>query len=401
MRLVFISYEYPPLKTPQSIRWNEILKRIAGEEIEVFTITNNVNHGSKYYDPNFRSGFEKLVLRKGFYSGQKKSYNDKELSSSASYTLYSQVKKELKKYIPFDKSIVWAFLSLKSTLREIERIKPDIVISSAPPFGSLILGILVKKITKIQYKWVIDLGDPWSFASDRVWTKLSRTIVEYLERQIFSTANSIFLTTKSTLEKYKKLSLIPNDVNVHIIYQAANIRDNSELISKVKESFVYTGTFYENIREPFNLYDACYRAQTKLLIAGPIGENFFPQKERELPYISMLGNLCQEDAIKLQYSAKALVFIDNTNSTQLPGKIFEYLLTGLPILCIGTSSQSPLKEIDINDYPIVFCENTPESIELGIKEIEQKEKCSSNLLFDFTWEKRVQQVKAILNDMIN
>ncbi len=393
MKILFISFEFPFIKTPQSIRWNELLTRaiVAGHDVSVFSPPENPKNS--FFDKNFNHHPLIKTLAPPKISAPEicTTRKSKEYIGLGG-RLFRALKARAKASIPFDKSFIWALKSRKILLDILERESFDIVISSSPPFGPLFLGNYLKNKFNDNIKHIADLGDPWSFASDRKLSSLMFSLVAYLERHCLGKADWILVTTRRTLEKYRDLGIIGSTQNTTVIYQAADIQTCP--VQDASHDLVYTGMFYEGIREPFNLYKACSLAKRKLTIAGPISARFMPESE-DTASVEFLGNLARPAALELQKSAKILVFIDNKNSTQLPGKIFEYMATGRPIICIGSSQKSPIRELDFSDYPIVFSEDSIDEI-LRSMDVLARSPVSAGAVSGHTWDARFHMLEEVI-----
>lgn len=398
MKILFISYEYQPIKTPQSIRWKNILENLCdineNAEINIFTKTHNKN---PFHDQSFISNFEKKIYadrRINKEQEQEQEQTKNKQKNKKQYIL--KIKEKIKEKLPLDASLWWAFKTRKNARAICSKVQPNIIITSAPPFGSLVVGYFLKKYYKNNIKWIIDLGDPWSFASDRKLSKPIFKIIKKIESVLINKCDGLVLTTNATLKKYKSLGILKRQIPVLILPQGFSpLSSHITINTEVKNDLVYTGRFYEKIREPFELYSAVKSTNRKLIIAGNHQPEFQPSLENTC--ITSLGNLPHEEAMKLQLSASVLIYIDNKDSTQLPGKIFEYLATYKPILCIGSSTNSPIHEINFGSYPIYFCNNKSKSISdalMKISTFDSTAKASSKL--PHRWEDRAIDLNNFL-----
>lgn len=403
MKISFISYEYQPIKTPQSLRWQKLLLNLAAlrpVSIRVFNAPALID--SPFYDKNFSSDFEVEVFSPPPTPVEAERTPTSPIPSSPRRKkpvnkLLNWFKTEVKKRLPFDKSFLWAFKARVSFLSFLEHNKPDIIISSSPPFGAMILAWFAKKHYKEEVKWICDLGDPWSFASDRKLGPLMKIFIEWLERHILTSADHIIVTNERTKSIYAQVLRIDKS-RFSVIYQGAD--DNRNYIpysTEFSPGYVYTGTFYKDIREPFFLFDSFSKNGEKLSIAGNIDSIFLPKDKNDK--LSFIGNLSEKDVKALQCSATALIFIDNLNSAQLPGKLFEYIATGRPIICIGVSKSSPVNEIEFLDYPIVFCKNDTQDISFAVQKIREIGLHDYAGTLKVSWKNRASELGRIIDEL--
>ena len=397
MKICFVSFEYPPIKTPQSNRWNKILQHLSQDHCQIRVFNPPVNIANPFFDSLYKTNYEvekfnqlsENVVGNSIISNKDKS----------TFKLLKGFKDFLKKRLPFDKSFLWAIKNRNIVQDFIKKDYPDILLTSAPPFGSLVLGYLAKRKFGPRLTWVIDFGDPWSFASDKNLTYPILKFVQFIENRILEKCDAAIFTTKKTQVQYLK-QLNKSNLKSIVIYQGADRNLDNNYNYDVTYDLVYTGTFYRDIREPFSLYEAAAQLNRNLIIAGNIDPYFKKIPNGHEGFIKFLGNLDQNVVFKLQRSAKILVFIDNKSSTQLPGKIFEYIASGRPLLCIGISNDSPLYEIDFQQYPIVFCQNSSASIVDAISQLENMCLLNSNYTLDVGWNDRADQARKFFNELL-
>ena len=85
--------------------------------------------------------------------------------------------------------------------------------------------------------------------------------------------------------------------------------------------------------------------------------------------INFLGAVDHFEALKLQQQADILVNIGNSQSDQLPGKVFEYLVSDKPIFHIRGCSQDPTESY-LNDHSCAFvADNDEASIGMTLERI--------------------------------
>lgn len=382
------------------MRWQKLLSHLVEARpvaVRVFNAPASID--SPFHDINFLSGFEAEV-----FSAPPRRVDQRivgavpvQASKKPPNTFMKRFKSAVKERLPFDKSFVWAVKSRTAFINFLERDLPDVMISSSPPFGAMILAWFAKRHYKKNIKWICDLGDPWSFASDRKLGPVMRRIIEAMERYFLSSADHIIVTNNRTKSAYLKILHI-EESRISVIYQGADANRNEKPLSaELAGDYVYTGTFYRTIREPHALFEAFSLGDKKLSVAGNIDPKFFPEKKSE--QISFIGNLGEQDVKKLQRSAAALIFIDNLNSTQLPGKLFEYVATGRPVICIGVAKESPVNEIEFSDYPIVFCENNVEDISRAIEKIDEIGLQDYLGTLNVSWKGRANQLGRIIDEL--
>jgi len=231
---------------------------------------------------------------------------------------------------------LWGFLARGPLSRLLDVLDPDVVISSHEPDATLRLGLMAKEK---GYPWLADLGDP--VLSGYTPLRRRRKAIE-LERGTCRSADHLTVTTEATREllvsrhgvEMSRISVLPQGYDppgpspAGATCPVAFDRGLLEL--------VYTGSFY-SFRNPQRLVEAVLgREDTRLTVATRIPPGWLVEAAREWPArIRLTGFLSHDQALALQRSADVLVNIANDDPVQLPGKLFEYLGAGRPILHVG------------------------------------------------------------------
>lgn len=123
--------------------------------------------------------------------------------------------------------------------------------------------------------------------------------------------------------------------------------------------FCYTGNIYEKFQDPEPLFQALHALKE----AGELQNNsvlvkFFGTRlnvaeklaadKRYSEFIRIEGHVSREAALVAQREADILLLLENSNEESkgiLTGKVFEYIVSGTPILCIGSRPEFELGQI--------------------------------------------------------
>jgi len=232
-----------------------------------------------------------------------------------------------------------------SELIEKENIKH--IITTSPPHSSQLIGLKLKKRYP-EIKWMADLRDPWTeiYYYELLYpTFISRRIDLYYERSVLKNAD-VITTVGSTLGKYFESKVPGISDKVKIIHNGYDESDFENMTTSVPEKFTisYTGTISESypVDGFIKALQAVIDGGNKILVkfTGLITDN---QKEH---FISAIGNDHLEfipysdhkTVVRqmLSSSLQLLVLASHPgNRSFLPGKLFEYIASGKPILCLG------------------------------------------------------------------
>lgn len=253
-------------------------------------------------------------------------------------------------FIP-DSKIFWVAKSVRYLVRYLKNHPVDVIVTTGPPHSMHLIGLGLKDILGV--KWVADFRDPWSKGD--ILNQLSaspKTIKQHekLESQVLSKADIVLSVGQQMADSFK--SRVPDGV-YKVITNGYDPQDFEKEIAREPNKFVitYSGLLYNN-RNPrafWQVLDELIKSNTSFaeVIEVKIIGLIDPAVETELKNFSslknkivQLGYLSHQDSIEaLRKSNALLLTVDNTeNSLMLiPGKLFEYLATDLPIIGFGNA----------------------------------------------------------------
>ena len=224
------------------------------------------------------------------------------------------------------------------------------IFATSPPFTSALVGGVLGRMTGLP--WISDYRDPWTQAYFYFKRPgLSRFIEERLEASLVRGADCIVSVTRRILEgldqKYGytsggRASVIPNGYDPADFEGLSPVRDNRFTIT-------YTGTLHAQM-SPAPLLEAIeslskdnerFRRDIRIRFIGRMGNDIqglisgsaVKESVEHIPHMShekCLRNMLGADLLLLlipQYPG---------NELHMSGKIFEYLRTGNPVLCLST-----------------------------------------------------------------
>jgi glycosyltransferase involved in cell wall biosynthesis len=241
----------------------------------------------------------------------------------------------------------WNRFAYREACRLIEKEDINHIITTSPPHSTQLIGLaLRKKYSNIE--WIADLRDPWTdiYYYDQFYhTPLARKIDEYYEKRVLRTADTIITVGKSLKDIFcSKLSGL--EKKIEIIPNGYDEEDFAGIPATVPQVFTisYIGTLSDSYPVS-GFMDAISQLSVsgctiRLQFAGVVSQD---QKEIIL---SKSGNFETEflsyvnhrDAIKLMMGSSLLLLIipDHfSNKGIITGKLFEYLASSKPVLCLG------------------------------------------------------------------
>jgi glycosyltransferase involved in cell wall biosynthesis len=222
------------------------------------------------------------------------------------------------------------------------------IITTGPPHSLHLIGLQLKKKTGIN--WLADFRDPWSkweFLDTLPMLDWVKKRHQKLEKEVLDTADIVTTISPTFQKDFEKLSqrkvqLLTNG------YDSADLPSNWKFSISNQETIeiLYTGVI-DAIRNPLPFIEAfqeVFQASNKkaiLRFVGKVSEavgNFISQDPWLKENIKLEGYVSHEDVFAYYQNAHLLLLIltDTKNAKgNIPGKLFEYLSTGRPILALG------------------------------------------------------------------
>lgn len=244
----------------------------------------------------------------------------------------------------FRKSLEFPSIELMFKIPRIIRGEQDIdlLITIANPHSIHWGAALYKSLSSKQFpkKWLADCGDPFmgnKFEKHYFYFK-------YLEKHFCRQVDQIIVPIEGAIKGYysefhDKISVIPQG------FDFKSITLNKDYKKNVIPTFAYSGTFYQDIRDPRELLD--------YLMSQDLNFKFiiFTNNPHLLgPYIDKLGEKMEINSyiprfelLHVLSTMDFLVNLENGTQIQSPSKLIDYALTGRPILSVNSKGLNKTK----------------------------------------------------------
>jgi glycosyltransferase involved in cell wall biosynthesis len=381
MRFLLIAYDFPPIPSPQSLRWAYLARELAlaGHEVHVLApdVDGYGNGGLPAMPPGVMvhrawpgpvNGFitkRRRARRRGDMGQATASSGDVTAWTPATVnTVALNWKGRLRNRIEttlspwFGPGLNWkgrviegvkAFMSLflfpdvraewePSARRLLDHLletwQPETVISSHEPATTIALGLHAKRK---GYVWVVDLGDPVVAPyTPRRWRKRAWA----MERQLCAEADLVTVTSETARRVLRERHGI-DESRCATLTQGFDHRATAASVKGVtfetdRLELLYTGSFY-SFRKVGPLLEALLAVPAARLSVGSVAPppDLVAAAHRHPDQIRLLGFIPHVLAVALQRQCDVLVNLANADPVQVPGKFYEYLGSGTPILNIG------------------------------------------------------------------
>lgn len=251
----------------------------------------------------------------------------------------------LKSLLVPDEVIGWIPFAVSQGLKIIKNEGIRVVYTTAPPISTHLIGLFLSKIKNIH--WIVDFRDPWTQRVDfNNHNFIRRKIELFLEAAVIKKANVVVTTTPAITDFFKN----KYSCHAHKIFTITNGYDPDDLISMAdyditdKFTITHTGSIF-GYRNPIAFLMAVLRlvnngiprADIEIRFIGYIDKAFydFVAKNNMTDIVKLISYLPHSDIIKHQKESTALLLItDPRGAIQIPGKLFEYIFSGRPILAL-------------------------------------------------------------------
>jgi glycosyltransferase involved in cell wall biosynthesis len=221
------------------------------------------------------------------------------------------------------------------------------VITTSPPHSTQLIGLKLKKKYP-EIKWIADLRDPWTdiyYYKQFYPTIISKWIDSGYEKSVLKNADRI-ITVGESLKKTFSLKTEGVGLKTEVITNGYDDDDFKGIVAGDPPLFTitYVGTL-SDIYPVEGLINALknIKSEKKDLILRFVGSVSVKARKLILSAIpdvtvEFLPYVIHSEAIKYMMESTVLLLIipfHQSNKGIITGKIFEYIATGKPVLCLG------------------------------------------------------------------
>ena len=297
----------------------------------------------------------------------------------------------------------------------IEKGQFDAIITTGPPHSLHLIGLELKRKTGII--WLADFRDPWSkweFLDTLPMLDWVRRKHESLEKEVLLESDAV-ITISPTFQKDfetlsgRKINIITNG------FDTTDLPENWESFhpSSKEIEILYTGVI-DAIRNPIPFLIALKEVFEKkaikvtLRFVGKVSENVksFIESDSWLQnHIRLEGYVSHGQVFSFYKKAHLLLLIlTDTKNAQgnIPGKLFEYIATGRPIIALGDPKGDSAKILDNSGSGRVFPHTDLKGIEAFLQNFEPNiDFRKSGSIGKYSRKNLTQQLSQLLDEKTN
>ncbi|MFT2008787.1 glycosyltransferase family 4 protein [Pontibacter sp. 13R65] len=251
-------------------------------------------------------------------------------------------------FIP-DARVGWNKHALRKAEELLQRGQYSAILTTSPPHSTQLIGLELRK--KHNIKWIADLRDPWTnihYYDQLYHTALAKRLDQKYERQVLEQADAVIVTSEDTKRLFlnKPIGIDPD--KIHVIPNGYDDDDFIYPSASPKDSFLitYTGTITETynidvfLKVLAHLRSVHHEINYKLRFVGKVSEGVRTRIEKagligitefvpHVPHTRAIQYLMESTILLLAIADVPHVFAN------VPGKLFEYLASNKPIVCLG------------------------------------------------------------------
>ena len=434
-RVLIITYYWPPSGGSGVQRWLKMSKYLPeyGWQPVIYTTENAeypiIDHSlEKDVAPNIEvirrpitepySAYKKFLginkdetVKMGFIQEKEK---DKNWKSDLSLWVRGNF------FIP-DARCGWVKPSVRFLKEYLNEHPVDAIISTGPPHSMHLIALKLKEALGLP--WIADFRDPWTeidYYNDLHLTAWADRKHHRLEQEVLTKADKVVTVAPDGARRLGRLG----NRNVRTIYNGFDRDDDAQTPVNLSEQFTitYLGVL-SKIQNPSNLWQALAElikedsgfdkslrinmiGQIDSAVVSSINENGLTQHVAYSPYMP-------HDQVSAVHRSSTLLLLllmpDSEPRAKglLTGKLFEYMASGRPILCIGPEDGDAARILRETGAGQTISFEDKEKIKEALKNLYQRylentlEGNTNPKVENYSRQVMTQQYAALLNQAIN
>lgn len=321
-----------------------------------------------------------------------------------------QVERALRKFLlPGVVGIRWSHLAYRAA-RKFLRSNPAAqvtIFSTYPPLGTHLAALQLARSGDLP--WIADFRDPMGDNPGHHFLKgYQHQFYRWMERHILRTATVVIANTDAVAEKWK--NTYPNG-RIHLIWNGFDPEDRVQSLPLPKRDYqliTHVGELYQGrnittlLKSISRLIEARRLTSQRLRIrlvgsflSESVPEPEFLQRAKTAGWLELIPNrIPHREALAIAQTSDGLLLIQPHSTVQVPGKLFEYLQIGRPVLAYilrDTPIERILKHSGV-PYYCVYADSSPEEMDRAVERFIalKAEHGQANAWFEKTFDARVQ-----------
>jgi glycosyltransferase involved in cell wall biosynthesis len=251
-----------------------------------------------------------------------------------------------------DKEMGWIAPAFVKGLITIIRERPDVLYSTAPPWTAQVVALALAKVTRRP--WVADFRDPWARAPWReTQPQIIRRAAVLLERWVVGRADAILFATRTNCDEYIARYGAETGRKFHVVLNGCDPAEFARSFPTRRVGpfvMVHAGSLY-GARSPVPLFRAIAAMirrgaidarHFRLRLIGVSTSGDFRIEASELgleDVVEFVPRMPRAQVIDQMAAASCLLVLQPGTTVSIPGKLYEYLAVGRPVLALSEEGE--------------------------------------------------------------
>lgn len=267
--------------------------------------------------------------------------------------------KVLAKLIPIDSQLPWSMAAARQAEQLYRRGEISAVVTSSTPYSVHVAGLRLKRRLP-NLRWVADFRDPWTTNYQRRfrrWMPFSDMLHRRLEQAVYDNADAIIINTHQNVEDVdaqfridrKKFHVIQNGYDPELDFETPPALPRNPAEFRLGYIGGFRGDWFEGplhiaLADLKKMHPQAYLRLRVPLIGTNEVRGHLPTRLGVTDRFSPKGFVPRKELGAWVASLDGLVLILPDNEGRplgwVPQRLYLYLATGLPILCIAPDGEA-------------------------------------------------------------
>ncbi|MFO7654403.1 MAG: glycosyltransferase [Candidatus Krumholzibacteriia bacterium] len=262
---------------------------------------------------------------------------------------------------------------------------PDLLITCAYPFTITLVGATLRRENP-RLVWIADHGDPWtgSPVPELRLPAWRRTLDRRLESRALARADAVTVTTAPTAQLYRQQFPALSE-RIHVVTMGYDPEDVDGVVPAPRSSaeqgklvLLHAGRLYGTARNPRPLVAAIERClaaepdlpeRLRIVLLGEVAPDLAALIRRSpaAGIFALDGWVTVQESLARMKAADALLLFGNLGAMQIPGKVYQYMATGRPILMTCETEADPTLDVLQRYGNTMVVPNRPEELAAALR----------------------------------
>jgi len=315
-------------------------------------------------------------------------------------------------FIP-DARKFWIRPSITYLKKWLAQNEVDAIITNGPPHSVHMIGLGIKKYFP-HLPWIADFRDPWTnidFYKELKLLPFADKLHHRMEKRVLTVADRVVTVTWNW---QSELSAIADGRHIDLVLNGYDPADFSSFKSLKTDKFIicHLGSmnkdrnpesFWNGISQLSN-QDLSFKSSLEIHLIGPVDQSIHESIRRNdlEQYIVARDFIPHAEAMEyLQKCDLLLLPINNSMNSKgiLPGKMYEYIATGKPVLSIGPLDGDIAKVLNQMNQTRLFSYDDVDGITNFMKSIFNQTPEASKDIEQYSRKSHAKKFASILNEI--